>query len=518
MPENRYQSRELLGKGATSEVYRGFDAHLGRAVAIKRLRPDLVTNAVFRSRFHREALAAGRLDHPAIVAVYDAGEERDATGTAVPFIVMELIEGRSLRDALHEEGKLSPGRALEVAAVVLDALACSHAAGIVHRDIKPGNVMLTSTGEVKVADFGIARAVSESSGTATMTGTVMGTAQYLSPEQGRGEAADARSDIYSVGCMLYELLVGHPPFSGESMVSIVVQHIYDSPTPPSVAARKISTGVDAIILKALAKNPAERYQTASEMKGDIERVLSGKSPEATSLLGAPMIETLGKPRRGAGQAHRQPAAGLVVIMTGLLVVAMGVGAFGIQRSTRPEAAGLRTTEVPAVLGLGKVGAASLLRNARLLPSFELVHGADDASIDTAMRQSPAAGEIAPIGSAVTVVINVGPEQAMIPQGVTLRSADQMNEADGRGAGQGSDSGNPRAGQVNDSGNPRAGQVGNAKSSSGSPGQQRPQAVDESGSDDGKYSQADKRKSGKDKSLKKDQPGEDLDHSGDDLDH
>jgi serine/threonine-protein kinase len=518
MPENRYQSRELLGKGATSEVYRGFDAHLGRAVAIKRLRPDLVTNAVFRSRFHREALAAGRLDHPAIVAVYDAGEERDATGTAVPFIVMELIEGRSLRDALHEEGKLSPGRALEVAAVVLDALACSHAAGIVHRDIKPGNVMLTSTGEVKVADFGIARAVSESSGTATMTGTVMGTAQYLSPEQGRGEAADARSDIYSVGCMLYELLVGHPPFSGESMVSIVVQHIYDSPTPPSVAAREISTGVDAIILKALAKNPAERYQTASEMKGDIERVLSGKSPEATTLLGAPLIETLGKPRRGAGQAHRQPAAGLVVIMTGLLVVAMGVGAFGIQRSTRPEAAGLRTTEVPAVLGLGKVGAASLLRNARLLPSFELVHGADDASIDTAMRQSPAAGEIAPIGSAVTVVINVGPEQAMIPQGVTLRSADQMNEADGRGAGQGSDSGNPRAGQVNDSGNPRAGQVGNAKSSSGSPGQQRPQAVDESGSDDGKYSQADKRKSGKDKSLKKDQPGEDLDHSGDDLDH
>jgi len=518
MPENRYQSRELLGKGATSEVYRGFDAHLGRAVAIKRLRPDLVTNAVFRSRFHREALAAGRLDHPAIVAVYDAGEERDATGTAVPFIVMELIEGRSLRDALHEEGKLSPGRALEVAAVVLDALACSHAAGIVHRDIKPGNVMLTSTGEVKVADFGIARAVSESSGTATMTGTVMGTAQYLSPEQGRGEAADARSDIYSVGCMLYELLVGHPPFSGESMVSIVVQHIYDSPTPPSVAAREISTGVDAIILKALAKNPAERYQTASEMKGDIERVLSGKSPEATTLLGAPLIETLGKPRRGAGQAHRQPAAGLVVIMTGLLVVAMGVGAFGIQRSTRPEAAGLRTTEVPAVLGLGKVGAASLLRNARLLPSFELVHGADDASIDTAMRQSPAAGEIAPIGSAVTVVINVGPEQAMIPQGVTLRSADQMNEADGRGAGQGSDSGNPRAGQVNDSGNPRAGQVGNAKSSSGSPGQQRPQAVDESGSDDGKYSQADKRKSGKDKSLKKDQPGEDLDHSGEDLDH
>jgi len=411
-------------------------------------------------------MAAGKLNHPAIVAVYDTGEERDASSAAIPFIVMELIEGRSLRGVLREKGKLSPGRALEVAAVVLDALACSHAAGVVHRDIKPGNVMLNNTGDVKVADFGIARAMSDSSATATMAGTVMGTAQYLSPEQGRGEAADARSDIYSVGCMLYELLVGQPPFAGESMVSIVVQHIYDPPIPPSMVDREISTDVDAIILKALAKDPAERYQTASEMKGDIERVLSGKLPEATSPLPAPMVGRLRKPHRAVGHAHRQSAARLIAIMIGVLVVAMGVGAFGIFRASRPDAAAVGTTEVPAVLGLGEVGAASLLRNAHLVPRFEVVHGADDAFINTATRQSPTAGEIAPIDSAVTVVINVGSEQATIPAGVTLRSDDQMNEPDSPEGGQVSDSGSRGAGQVSDSGSSGGGQVSDSGSSGG----------------------------------------------------
>jgi serine/threonine-protein kinase len=166
---------------------------------------------------------------------------------------MELVEGRSLRDVLREEGKVSSLRALELTARVLDALACSHGAGIIHRDIKPGNVMLTNTGGVKVADFGIARAVSDSSGTATMSGAVMGTAQYLAPEQARGETADVRSDIYSVGCLLYELLVGRPPFTGDSMVSIVFQHISDLPSPPSAANPDVSTDIDAITLKALAK-------------------------------------------------------------------------------------------------------------------------------------------------------------------------------------------------------------------------------------------------------------------------
>jgi serine/threonine-protein kinase len=273
--KNRYQTLELLGRGGMSEVFRGFDHHLGRPVAIKRLRADLVTNPTFRGRFRREALAASSLNHPAIVAVYDTGEERDRAGASIPFIVMELVQGRSLRDALHEDGKVSQVHALELTAAVLEALTCSHNAGIIHRDIKPGNVMLTTSGQVKVADFGIARAVSEASGTATMPGTVMGTAQYLSPEQGRGDPADARSDIYSVGCMLYELLVGQAPFSGDSAVSIVFQHIYDIATPPSAAQPEISVSVDAITLKALAKDPADRYQTATEMRRDIQRVLSG---------------------------------------------------------------------------------------------------------------------------------------------------------------------------------------------------------------------------------------------------
>jgi eukaryotic-like serine/threonine-protein kinase len=197
-PQRRYDTRELLGRGGMSEVYRGFDRQLQRPVAIKRLRPDMANNPGFRARFSREAQAAGRLSDSAIVAVYDSGEERDETGRPIPFIVMELVEGRTLRSVLREMGKVSPWRALELTSGVLDALTCSHAAGIIHRDIKPGNVMLSSTGTVKVADFGIARPVADTAGTVTLAGTVVGTPQYLSPEQARGEAVDARSDIYSV--------------------------------------------------------------------------------------------------------------------------------------------------------------------------------------------------------------------------------------------------------------------------------------------------------------------------------
>jgi eukaryotic-like serine/threonine-protein kinase len=416
-PQGRYQTRELLGRGGMSEVYRGFDAELRRPVAIKRLRPDLAMNPVFRARFRREAQAAGRLSHPAIVAVYDTGEEREAAGPSIPFIVMELIEGRSLRDALRKEGNVSPVRALELTAQVLDALSCSHAAGIIHRDIKPGNVMLTNARTVKVADFGIARAVSDSSGTATMAGTVIGTAQYLSPEQGRGEAADVRSDLYSVGCMLYELLVGEPPFSGDSMVSIIFQHISEPPAAPSDKGENISSDVDAIVVKALAKDPDDRYQSAAEMKADIERVLSGHSPAATTLLPASMIQPTQEHTRPGPSADRhsvQAAAAkpggrrLVGSMAALLLVLACAGAFGVYRSDQPEAAAVTTTEVPAVLGLSRVGVESLLRNADLAPQFKFIHGAEGESVNTAIRQSPTGGDLAAINGTVTVVINIGP--------------------------------------------------------------------------------------------------------------
>src|SRR5690606_5024551 len=220
---------------------------------------------------------------PTIVAVYDTGEEPDPhSGVSVPYIVMELVEGQTLRDVLRDGRKILPERALELTQGVLDALSYSHKAGIVHRDIKPANVMLTRTGQVKVMDFGIARAVADTSATMTQTAAVIGTAQYLSPEQARGETVDARRDIYSAGCLLFELLVGRPPFVGESPVSVAYQHVREMPVAPSELDPVISPDIDAITLKALAKNPDDRYQSAREMWRDIARVLAGQ--QATAVV------------------------------------------------------------------------------------------------------------------------------------------------------------------------------------------------------------------------------------------
>jgi eukaryotic-like serine/threonine-protein kinase len=402
-----------------SEIYRGFDVRLRRPVAIKRLRSDVANNPIFRARFRREAEAAGRLQHSAIVAIYDTGEERDATGRSIPFIVMELVEGRSLRDELHEVGGLSPGRALEVTAAVLEALACSHAAGIIHRDIKPANVMLSNTGEIKVADFGIARPTLDTTGTVTLAGTVMGTPQYLSPEQGRGETVDVRSDIYSVGCMLFELLVGEPPFTGDSPLNIVVQHISDAPNPPSAIRADISGDIDSIVLKALAKDPAERYQTAWEMKADIESVVSGNRPAATALPEAPTVE-LSAPQVGpVGLTGQLKATHVLALVTAVLLVVVGASAFSVYRSNPPVTAN-RSTEVPAVLGLGGAGAESLLRKARLVPRLEFIHGPDGESVGTVIKQSPEGGDTAASGSTALVTINIGPPDDQLDAGRTSR--------------------------------------------------------------------------------------------------
>src|ERR687894_855517 len=279
----RYELEDLLGRGGMAEVRRAVDTRLGRPVAIKQLRTDLATDPTFQARFRREAQSAAGLNHPNIVAVYDTGEETDPrTGTSIPYIVMELVEGPTLRDVLRDGRKILPERALELTQGVLDALSYSHKAGIVHRDIKPANVMLTGNGAVKVMDFGIARAVADTSATMTQTAAVIGTAQYLSPEQARGETVDARSDLYSAGCLMYELLVGRPPFVGDSPVSVAYQHVREAPVPPSQLDPVITPDIDAVTLKALAKDPADRYQSAREMKADITRVLSGQ--QATAVV------------------------------------------------------------------------------------------------------------------------------------------------------------------------------------------------------------------------------------------
>jgi serine/threonine-protein kinase len=294
----RYQVGELLGYGGMAEVHRGRDLRLGRDVAIKMLRTDLARDATFQERFRREAQNSAALNHPAIVAVYDTGEELSSTGEKLPFIVMEFVNGRTLKEVLAQEQRLQPRRALEIIADICAALEFSHRHGIIHRDIKPGNVMITQNGQVKVMDFGIARALASGATTMTQTSAVIGTAQYLSPEQARGESVDARSDVYAAGCVLFELLVGHPPFVGDSPVSVAYQHVREDPKTPSDINRDVSPDVDAIVLKALAKNPVNRYQSAQEMRADALRAVSGRPVLATPVMSeAETMAMQGPPQR-----------------------------------------------------------------------------------------------------------------------------------------------------------------------------------------------------------------------------
>ncbi|WP_329554046.1 Stk1 family PASTA domain-containing Ser/Thr kinase [Streptomyces sp. NBC_00696] len=281
----RYELGQVLGRGGMAEVYLAHDTRLGRTVAVKTLRVDLARDPSFQARFRREAQSAASLNHPAIVAVYDTGEDY-VDGVSIPYIVMEYVDGSTLRELLHSGRKLLPERTLEMTIGILQALEYSHRSGIVHRDIKPANVMLTRTGQVKVMDFGIARAMGDSGMTMTQTSAVIGTAQYLSPEQAKGEQVDARSDLYSTGCLLYELLTVRPPFVGDSPVAVAYQHVREEPQPPSVFDPEITPEMDAIVLKALVKDPNYRYQSADEMRMDIEACLDGQPVGATAALGS----------------------------------------------------------------------------------------------------------------------------------------------------------------------------------------------------------------------------------------
>jgi eukaryotic-like serine/threonine-protein kinase len=285
----RYELDGVVGRGGMAEVYRARDIRLDRIVAIKTLRADLARDQIFQARFRREAQSAASLNHPNIVAVYDTGEDM-ATGVPVPYIVMEYVDGRTVRDLLQDGHRLLPERSLEIIDGVLRALDYSHTAGIVHRDIKPGNVMVTRNGDIKVMDFGIARAMSDAQATMTQTAQVIGTAQYLSPEQARGERVDSRSDLYSTGCLLYELLTGRPPFTGDSPVAIAYQHVREDPIPPSRVDPDVPPWADAIVLKAMAKSPADRYQTAADMRADLQRAASGLPVAAAPPTRADMYQ------------------------------------------------------------------------------------------------------------------------------------------------------------------------------------------------------------------------------------
>jgi beta-lactam-binding protein with PASTA domain len=435
----RYELGELLGRGGMAEVRRAVDQRLGRPVAVKQLRTDFATDPTFQARFRREAQSAAGLNHPTIVAVYDTGEETDPlTGVSVPYIVMELVEGQTLRDVLREGRKILPERALELTQGVLDALSYSHKAGIVHRDIKPANVMLGPGGGVKVMDFGIARAVADTSATMTQTAAVIGTAQYLSPEQARGETVDARSDLYSAGCLLYELLVGRPPFIGDSPVSVAYQHVREAPVPPSQLDPEITPEVDAVVLKALAKDPADRYQSAREMKADIGRLLSGQqttAQQATAVVplaaGAMAANAYDTPTHVAGpptivppeapeeeyeeEEPQKSRVGLAILIGGLIVLALGLGGWGLYRMLNPTNT-VEKVDVPLVQGLSEQDAVNLLTQNRLVAEVKKANGSEETT-GQITAQDPAAGTNVEVNTTVIITVNEGPKTATIPDGL-----------------------------------------------------------------------------------------------------
>jgi serine/threonine protein kinase/beta-lactam-binding protein with PASTA domain len=438
----RYEEGEPLGRGGMADVRKGVDNRLGRTVAIKRLRVDLASDSTFQARFRREAQSAASLNHPTIVSVYDTGEEPDPNGSGVtiPYIVMEYVAGKTLRDLIREGRKIMPERALEITSGVLEALDYSHRAGIVHRDIKPGNVMLTPQGQVKVMDFGIARAVADTSSTMTQTAAVIGTAQYLSPEQARGETVDARSDLYSTGCLLYELLVGRPPFVGESPVSVAYQHVREEPAPPSSFDPDIPPDVDAVVLKALTKNREHRYQSASEMRQDIHRVLSGQqvtAPMAAVAETRSMPSTVAPTAVAAAEAYGQQPGdllpgdgndelqearsrrnrGLAYFLLGLAIVAVAVGGYAIfanlnGKTTTPPAGPVQVA-VPSVTGKTVPEATTLLtqKGLKLSPTTQ---SNDTVPVGRIVSQKPGTNAMVDKDSTVAVVVSGGPGLYTVP--------------------------------------------------------------------------------------------------------
>ena len=406
---DRYELAGTLGVGGMAEVFLGTDTRLGRAVAVKVLRADLARDPSFQQRFRREAQAAASLNARCIVSVYDTGEDTVDGTRGVPWIVMEHVLGRTLRDVLREEGPLLPVRALEIVADVCSALEVAHDADIVHRDIKPANVMLTPAGEVKVMDFGIARAAAGSSQTMTQTANVLGTAAYLSPEQARGEHVDARSDLYSTGCLLYELLTGRPPFIGESPVAVAYQHVREDPVPPSQIDEGLDATLDAVVLKAMAKNPANRYQSAALMRADLLRAAAGEPVEATPVL--LMASTVVPNTAPAVSRPVRRRRGLVYALFALLLVAIAVGIGLAVKGVLSRDTGL--VEAPAVVGLSQQDAQVRLAAAGLTVG-QVRQVFLDRPVAQVVEQSPVGGILLQSGGRVDLVVSKGVEMTLVP--------------------------------------------------------------------------------------------------------
>ena len=436
---DRYDVGQVIGRGGMAEVYEGTDRRLNRRVAIKVLRPDLARDPMFQERFRREAQSAAGLNHPNIVAIYDTGEDLIGDGpnqVSVPYIVMEFVDGVTLRHMLNNGPRILPERALEVIAGVLAALDYAHRHGIVHRDIKPANIMINTNGDSKVMDFGIARAMSDAATSVTATSAVMGTAQYLSPEQARGELVDARSDIYSSGCVLYELLTGVTPFNGDSPVAIAYQHVNEPPKPPSSLDNSIPSSLDSITLGALAKSPSNRYQTAAEMRSDVERSIAGmpivsRQNHATEAIpfnapttaipivdGFPGTVAVAAPKKTNNRA-RWFFTGFATVLAASLIFLLGDNLF----NTGPE-----TVAVPNVKSQTVEEATLALTVVGLVVGTQTPQADDNAPKGTIIGQDPAAGELIELGQAVNLIVSAGKDQTSVPDLVDLASTEDARLA------------------------------------------------------------------------------------------
>jgi eukaryotic-like serine/threonine-protein kinase len=426
----RYRVGRLIGRGGMGEVHLGVDTRLGRRVAIKLLHSSLANDPTFRLRFRQEAQAAARMTHPTIVRVFDAGEETvlepGGGETQLPFIVMEYVDGKLLKD-LMKTGPMTPSEAGHILSGVLTALEYSHRAGVVHRDIKPGNVMVTRSGQVKVMDFGIARAISDSSATVAQTTTILGTAQYFSPEQAKGETVDARSDLYSTGVVLYEMMTGRPPFKADSAVAVAYQHVSEQPRTPSEVNPQIGESMDAVILRALEKDKTDRYSSAAEFRDDLEAVASGRKPATRLPSVDPQPDLFGGAEQTPEATIRQLAfdedappatstrppalwvwggivcVAVVVIAVALWVAAVATGNFGANLRTVPD----------GLVGATETSATSAVKHVDLVPVLHRVPSETVGKGDV-IRIAPGAGRRVDVHTTVNLWISTGRPTITVP--------------------------------------------------------------------------------------------------------
>ena len=417
----RYRVERELGRGGMAKVFQGTDTVLGRQVAVKILAPQFADDESFVQRFRREAQAAARLSNPNVVSVFDTGADG-----GVHFIVMEYVEGRTLADYLAGGGRIMPDRAIEVAEAVCGALSAAHAQGVIHRDIKPGNIMLTPAGQVKVADFGIAR-MTMTAETVAQTAAVLGTASYLSPEQAQGQPVDGRSDIYSLGCVLYEMVTGRPPFLGDSPVTVASKQVHEQPVTPSKLNGDVTPDLDAVILRALSKNPANRYQSAEELRADLDRARRGLPVEATPLLAPPATtQVIAGPPRTQVMPPVEPEEGsrwwVPVIVIGIILLAIAallwLFASDVLNGKEEVSPTPVLVQVPNVIGERVREAEQILLDEGLTVAEDRIEMPidDPATQEPGMvfDQDPSAGEEVAEGTPVTLTVLVAPDAVTIP--------------------------------------------------------------------------------------------------------